>query len=43
MPDRNFDGFLNGLSPWFLWIILGLGLGLVPAVSLGGCDGSRGR
>jgi len=27
-PDRNFDGFLNGLSPWFLW----LGYGLVPAL-----------
>ncbi len=42
MPDRNFDGFLNGLSPWFLWIILGLGLGLIPAVSLGGATGAAG-
>jgi hypothetical protein len=29
-PDRNFDGFLNGLSPWFIWLVLGLGLGLLP-------------
>ena len=34
-PDRNFDGFLNGLSPWFIWLILGLGLGLLP----GDCGG----
>ena len=26
-PDRNFDGFFNGLSPWFIWLVLGLGLG----------------
>ncbi len=41
-PDRNFDGFLNGLSPWFIWSVLGLGLGLLPAmamVSTGGPDG----
>jgi hypothetical protein len=31
-PDRNFDGFFNGLSPWFVWLILGLGVGLAPAL-----------
>jgi hypothetical protein len=31
-PDRNFDGFLSGLSPWFTWLLLGLGIGLLPAV-----------
>jgi hypothetical protein len=30
-PDRNFDGFFNGLSPWFVWLLLGLGVGLLPA------------
>jgi hypothetical protein len=33
MPDRNFDGFLTGLSPWFVWLVLGLGVGLAPALS----------
>jgi hypothetical protein len=32
MPDRNFDGFFNGLSPWFIWAVLGLGVGLIPAL-----------
>ena len=32
LPDRNFDGFLNGLSPWFIWLVLGLGLGSMPAL-----------
>jgi hypothetical protein len=38
MPDRNFDGFFNGLSPWFIWAVLGLGVGLIPALwsSFGG-------
>ena len=30
-PDRNFDGFFSGLSPWFTWLLLGLGVGLLPA------------
>ncbi len=33
-PDRNFDGFLNGLSPWCVWLVLGLGVGLLPAFCL---------
>jgi hypothetical protein len=28
-PDRNFDGLLNGLEPWLVWLVLG-----VPASSL---------
>ncbi len=40
MPDRNFDGFSNGLSPWFIWAVLGLGVGLIPAIAslLGGAS-----
>jgi hypothetical protein len=30
-PQRNFEGFFNGISPWFVWIVLGLGVGLLPA------------
>jgi hypothetical protein len=30
MPDRNFDGFLNGLSPWFTWLVLGVCPALTP-------------
>src|SRR5207302_1230743 len=29
-PDRNFEGFFSGLSPWFLWLLNGLGVGLLP-------------
>ena len=29
-PDRNFDGFFAGLSPWFTWLILGFPVGLLP-------------
>jgi hypothetical protein len=29
-PDRNFDGFFSGLSPWFIWLVLGVGVGLSP-------------
>jgi hypothetical protein len=29
-PDRNLDGLINGLSPWFLWLILGVAIGLLP-------------
>jgi hypothetical protein len=35
MPDRNFDGFFNGIAPWFLWAVLGLGVGLIPAIGFG--------
>jgi hypothetical protein len=31
-PDRNFDGFFKGLSPWLIWLVLGLGIGLLPLV-----------
>lgn len=42
MPDRNFDGFLNGLSPWFIWMVLGLALPLAPAIWLAGPSGPGG-
>jgi hypothetical protein len=29
-PDRNFDGFFSGLSPWFVWLLLGACVGLMP-------------
>jgi hypothetical protein len=29
-PQRNFEGFFHGISPWFVWIGLGLGVGLMP-------------
>jgi hypothetical protein len=31
-PDRNFDGFFTGLSPWFVWLLLGASVGLLPLV-----------
>jgi hypothetical protein len=30
-PQRNFEGFFHGISPWFVWVALGLGVGLMPA------------
>jgi hypothetical protein len=35
LPDRNFDGFLNGLSPWFIWSVLGLLTGFLPLLLYG--------
>lgn len=32
-PDRNFDGFLSGLSPWFVWVMMGVTVSLLPFVS----------
>ncbi len=29
-PDRNFDGFLNGIGPWFLWLAIGLAVPFAP-------------
>jgi hypothetical protein len=29
-PDRNFDGFFNGLSPWYVWLFLGESVSLLP-------------
>jgi hypothetical protein len=34
-PDRNFDGFFSGLSPWFVWLALGVSVGLLPVVGYG--------
>jgi hypothetical protein len=33
VPDRNFDGFLNGLSPWLIWLCLGVFAGLIPLLA----------
>jgi hypothetical protein len=30
-PDRNFDGFFNGLSPWIIWLFLGVSVAMLPA------------
>lgn len=29
-PDRNFEGFFHGLGPWFVWLVLGVGVGFLP-------------
>jgi hypothetical protein len=29
-PDRNFDGFFNGMSPWLIWLVLGVFVGVLP-------------
>jgi hypothetical protein len=34
-PDRNFDGFFSGLSPWFVWLLLGCSVGSLPVVAYG--------
>jgi hypothetical protein len=31
-PDRNFDGLFSGMSPWMIWAVLGVGIGLVPSL-----------
>jgi hypothetical protein len=33
VPDRNVDGFLTGLSPWLVWLLLGVTVGLLPLTS----------
>jgi hypothetical protein len=34
-PDRNFEGFFSGLSPWFVWLALGVSVGLLPLFGYG--------
>ncbi len=29
-PDRNFDGFFHGISPWLIWLALGVAVGMLP-------------
>lgn len=29
-PDRNFDGFFSGISPWLIWMALGVAVGMLP-------------
>jgi hypothetical protein len=35
-PDRNFDGVVAGLTPWLLWFVLGVMVGLLPLAAYGG-------
>jgi hypothetical protein len=34
-PDRNFDGFFNGLSPWLVWLAMGVSVAMLPLVAYG--------
>jgi hypothetical protein len=34
-PDRNFDGFFSGLSPWFVWLAMGVSVGMLPLAGYG--------
>jgi len=29
-PDRNFAGFFHGISPWLVWLVLGVSVGMLP-------------
>jgi hypothetical protein len=29
-PDRNFEGLTAGLSPWFIWLVLGVSVSCLP-------------
>ena len=31
-PDRNFNGFFSGISPWLLWLAMGVSVGMLPLV-----------
>jgi hypothetical protein len=33
-PDRNFDGFFNGLSAWITWLFLGVAVGMLPVAMI---------
>ena len=41
-PDRNFDGFFNGLSPWLIWLFLGVAVGMLPAALVRQVSSSEG-
>jgi hypothetical protein len=32
-PDRNFEGLTAGLSPWLVWLVLGLSVSCLPCAS----------
>jgi hypothetical protein len=34
-PDRNFDGFFTGISPWLIWLALGVFVGMLPLLFYG--------
>jgi hypothetical protein len=40
-PDRNFDGFFHGISPWLIWLALGVGVGMLPFFFYAFSPGSR--
>ena len=40
-PDRNFDGFFHGISPWLIWLALGVGVGMLPFFVYASSSGSR--
>ena len=31
-PDRNFNGFFSGISPWLIWLAMGVSVGMLPLV-----------
>jgi hypothetical protein len=41
-PDRNFQGFFTGISPWLIWLVLGVAVGLLPAYACAQSIGSGG-
>lgn len=40
-PDRNFEGFLSGLSPWFIWLLMGVTVSLLPFASYAASRGTE--
>ncbi len=34
-PDRNAQGLLQGLAPWLVWVVLGVGVGILPVLWFG--------
>ncbi len=34
-PNRNAQGLLQGLAPWLVWLVMGFGVGILPALWIG--------
>lgn len=34
-PDRDAQGLVQGLAPWLVWLVLGVGVGILPAFWFG--------
>jgi hypothetical protein len=34
-PDRNFAGFFHGISPWLIWLVLGVSVSVLPIAYYG--------